>query len=808
MTGLLHEKEFSRKNFVKAGGALIVGFTLTGIGRVDRARAAQIQQASPDSPYASNGPYDQFQVDSWITINADNTASIKSGGILQGTGSDTGLLMIAGEELNMDMSQLEFVMADTNVTPNSGKHSASNTIKNGGPGVRAAAAAGYQALLGLASTQLGVPAAQFSVSKGVVSGGGKSVTYGQLLGGKLFNVTMPSSWNMNPGTAANSTTLTGSFNGGLQPGQSPAKPVSQYTLVGTNVPRIDVPAIVSGAYTYIQNIRVPGMLHGRIVRPRGQALFGFGAPIVSVDPSSVAHIPDVTIVRRNNFLGVVAPKEYDAIEAAALLKVQWADPPTALPGDGNEFQGMRALDSAGKTVTSVSDLGGYGANFGNVDNALGSAAHVVSGTFGWPTNCHTPIGPQCAVADVTPQGARVYSGTQGAYQTRPQVALVTGLPENVVRINAVAMGGCFGDGCQYFDTAQAAAIMSQAVGAPVRVQLMRWDEIGWGQVSPSSLVDIRAGVDGKGNLVALDYTHFYPQYRSDNVQTNAELAGVPLPSPASSISGNYWPGPMYNLPNSRYLLKSIPLQNNWFKTYWMRAGHSPHGAFAMEQVVDDLAHLSSMDPVAFRIQNVNQGNNWTGTGQSHDQLLAVLNAVTQAANWQPKVAASKLSSENIVTGRGIAWSNIDSPKTYAQTAAIADVTVNKKTGKITVKHVWQAASAGLTVSIGGVENQIVGGVTQIISRLLTERYAYTKTHVTSLDFITYPILRFRDAPGVTPIVIQWAQNPFTGGVGEPVAVAAAAAVANAFYDATGVRLRTAPLTQPRVKAALKAAGLI
>jgi len=802
MTGLIPEKELSRRSLLKRGGGLIVGFSMLGAGVAANARAA-----AGDSPFASNGPYDQYQVDSWITINPDNTASIKTGGILQGTGSDTGLLMIAGEELNMDMSQLEFVMAYTNITPNSGKHSASNTIKNGGPGVRAASAAAYQALLGLASAQLGVPVASLSVKSGVVSGGGRTVTYGQLLGGKLFNVTMPASWNMTPTTPANSTTATGSFTGGIQPGQSPAKPVSQYTLVGTRVPRIDIPGIVTGAYTYIQNIRVPGMLHGRVVRPRGQALFGFGAPIVSVDASSIAHIAGARIVRRNNFIGVVAPKEYDAIQAASLLKVTWATPPAALPGSGNEFQGMRALDTAGRTVTGVNDLGGYGANFGNVDAALASAAHVVGGTFGWPTNCHTPIGPQCAVADVTPQGARIYAGTQGAYQTRPQVALVLGIPENRVRITAVAMGGCFGDGCQYFDTAQAAAIMSQDVGAPVRVQLMRWDEIGWGTVSPSSLMDIRAGVDGSGNLVALDYTHFYPQYRSDNVQTNAELTGVALPSPASSISGNYWPGPMYNLPNSRYLVKSIPLQNNWFKTYWMRAGAAPHGVFAMEQVVDDLARLSNMDPVAFRIKNVNPGNDWNGKGQSHDQLLAVLNAVVQSANWQPKVSGANLSSDQVVTGRGFAWSNVDSPKTYAQTAAIADVSVNKKTGKITVKHVWQAASTGLAVSIGGVENQIVGGVTQILSRFLAETYTYTKTNVTSTDFVTYPLMRFKDAPGVTPIVLQWTQVPFTGGVGEPVAVAAAAAVANAFFDATGVRLHTAPFTPARVRAALKAAGV-
>ena len=366
------------------------------------------------------------------------------------------------------------------------------------------------------------------------------------------------------------------------------------------------------------------------------------------------------------------------------------------------------------------------------------------------------------------------------------------------------MGGCFGDGVQYFDVAQAAALMSQVVGAPVRVQLMRWDEIGWGQTSPGSLMDVRAGIDAKGNLVAFDFTQFYPQYRSDTVQTNAELAGTPLPAVPSSRSGNYWPTPMYNIPNNRYLLKSLPLEGNWIKVHWMRAGSAPHTTFAGEQVIDELAYAAKMDPVAFRVQNVDPGND-IAAGQMKDQLLAVLDAVTKAANWQPRVMASKLSDANVVTGRGVAWSNVDSPKTYAQTAAIADIEVNKKTGKITVKHVYQAFSAGLAVYPGGVENQIVGGVTQILSRLLVEQFRYSQTNVTSTDFVSYPILRFKDTPKVTPIVIQRSDMP-TAGVGEPVAMAAAAAVANAFFDATGVRMRTAPMTPARVRAALAAKG--
>jgi CO/xanthine dehydrogenase Mo-binding subunit len=231
MTGFLHEREFSRKTFVKGGGALIVGFSLAGMS----AKAAK----AVDSPFASNGPFDQFQVDSWITVNSDNTASVKSGAITQGTGSVTGILQIAAEELDMDLSQLTHVKSDTNITPQTGAKAASNTITNAGPGVRAAAAWARQTLLGLAATQLGVPALQLSVSKGVVSGGGKTVTYGQLLGGKLFNVRMPDSYNM---TARGNGVF--DFTGGIQPGVSPAKPVASYKVVGTSVPNLEIPPVV------------------------------------------------------------------------------------------------------------------------------------------------------------------------------------------------------------------------------------------------------------------------------------------------------------------------------------------------------------------------------------------------------------------------------------------------------------------------------------------------------------------------------------------------------------------------------------
>jgi len=782
MTGLLHERDFSRRTFLKGGGALIVGFSVFGAATAGKAAAA-------DSPFASNGPYDMSQVDSWIVVHADNTVTVKSGAVQQGTGSDTGVLQIAAEELGLEMSQVLGVSDDTNVTPNTGTKSASNTIFSGaGRGTRAAAATAYQTLLGLASTQLGVPVSQLSASKGVVSGGGKSVTYGQLVGGKLFNVQMPASYNMS-GSSVGVT-------GGLQVGQAPAKPVSQYTVVGTPQPRVEIPAIASGAFTYIQNIRVPGMLHGRVVRPRGQAVYGFGAPIASIDVSSISHLPGVKLVRIGDFLGVVAPHEYDAIQAAAQLKVKWVDAPKVLPGGGDEFEALRALDSAGKTAQSYRVLAG------NVDGALASAAHTVSQTYGWPSSSHTPIGPNCVIADVTPQGVRVFAGTQGAYSTRTAVANALGVSVNQVRVTECPMGGCFGGGAQYNDTAQAAALMSRAVGAPVRVQLMRWDEIGWDNFGPGTLMDIRAGADGQGNIVGFDFTQFYPQYIDQTVLTSSELAGTPVTRP-SSIQGPYAPTVMYNTPNNRWLLKSLPISNNWVKCQWLRCGAAPAQTWAIEQVVDEIAHASRMDPVALRKQNVVQDASGANMQRS---LLTVLDTVTRAANWQPKVPASQLSHATVVNGRGVAWSNIYTTSGQTKSAAVADVEVNKKTGKITVKHVYEAFSAGLSINPGLVENQMVGGITQIISRLLVEQLRFSRTNVTSNDFVTYPLLRFKDHPQVTAIVVQEPDQP-PSGVGEPVTLVAAAAVANAFFDATGVRLRTAPYTPARVRAALKAAGV-
>jgi nicotinate dehydrogenase subunit B len=413
-TGFIHEREFSRKTFLKGGGALVVGFSFAGLAGT--ARAA-------DSPFASSGPPDVAQIDTWLTIHADNTATLRSGIVELGQGSATGLLQIAAEELDLDFAQLRWTRHDTNVTPNQGTTSASIGIKVGGLAVRGAAAVAAQTLRNLAATQLGIPAASLTVSKGVVSGGGKSVSYGQLIGDKLFNVSMPASMNMtiaNVATGRNTTI-------GLRPGALPAKPTASYRLVGTSVPRIDIPDKATGRFTYVHNIRVPGMVHGRIVWQRGQGNYGTADQIVSIDESSLKSIPGAQIVRKGNFLGVVAPTEYDAIQAAAQLKVKWAAR-QAMGGSGNLYGTMRQHEAAGLT-TSITAV-----NTGNVDAALASAAKVVSATYSFPFNGHLPIGPDCCVADVTSSGAVIYSGTQDAYVARQRVATVTGLPQDVIRV--------------------------------------------------------------------------------------------------------------------------------------------------------------------------------------------------------------------------------------------------------------------------------------------------------------------------------------------------------------------------------------
>ena len=736
---------FSRRDLLKGGGALIIGFSIDGSALPALAARGDIA-----------GPPDASAIDSWIAVHADNTATVFLGKGEFGQGNTTGLLQIAGEELDLDMSQLKWVTLDTNVTPNQGATTSSTSIHRGGPQVRAAAAEARQALLALASTRLGVQTGSLTVSKGVVSidgHPGRSVTYGELLGDKPFSIKFT--------------------------GTAPQKPVGRYKLVGTNVPRVDIPDKASGKYEYMQHVHVANMLHGRVVRPRGQRAYGAGAKPTSTDESSIKHIPGARLVRKGDFVGVVAEREWDAVKAARALKVTWQES-AALPGNAQLFERMRAA----KTNDTVI------ADWGDAAKAFAQAAHVASATYYCPYQAHVPFAPNCALADVGPNGALVLSSTQDVYNSRDMLAAVLGLPVEKVRVRYVEGSGTFGHSC-YEDAAQAAAIMSQAVGKPVRVQFMRADEHGWDNYGPAHLAEVRAGVDANGKLVAYEYQGW--QHGWILTETSHELAlqsppkeraGGPPSIPVNRMST----GSMYAVANRRVVSHAIPMVG-MLKGAPLRSPLDLSFAFASEQTIDELAFAAKLDPLEFRRKNIGD-----------QRWLGVLNAAAEAAGWTPRVAGSARSQADVVSGRGIGLGTHH----VSYGAAVAEIDVDKRSGNIIAKHVYGALDAGLVVNPALVENQIVGQIIQATSRVLKEEVTFDNTGVTSVDWASYPMLRFAEHPHVTPVVVQRLEEPSTG-AGEEVMGATAAAIANAFFDATGVRLRQYPMTPERAKAALASA---
>ena len=790
MTGLipeigasLHEKDFSRKTFIKGGGAMIVGFSLAGSALAGKAAAA--------STPAGYNP-DATKIDSWITIGADNTITLKTSQIEVGNGITTGFLQVLAEEMSADMSQMRYGMfnaasldvVDTWLAVSSGGEGGSNAMSGTGPKVRNVGAIAYNALLGMASTTLGVPVGSLTVKGGVVSGGGKTVSYGQLVGGKLLN-------------------LTGG-NASLQPGVAPGKPMSAYTTVNKDpnpVVRIDIPDKVTGKYTYVQNVRLPGMLHGRMVRPRGQGAYPYNSNVpVSVDATSIAHIPGAKVVQVNNFLGVTAPAEYDAIQAAAQLKVVWNTNPI-LPGTGNLWAHYRQLDAAGKIAATVPT------NKGNVDQALASSAHTVAGSFAHHYQGHMPIGPSCCLADVTATSATLWSNTQNVYGlVADLVNVLAPLQTNQIRVLFYEGAGSFGNGCVAFDTAESAAIMSKASGAPVRLQMMRWDEHGWTHYGPAILYDMRAGVDSSGNMTAYEATGF--SQGGTSLYTGRELLGSGPGSPTAtanalptSVNGSGTVSenlsPWMTISNGNYKLINKPINSTMgiVHSSALRAPGAPQTVFADAQVMDMLAVAANMDPLAFRLQNML-------TDSTNQRWSAVLQAAATAAGWKPKVSGTNLQKGNIVTGRGIA--NGHHGGAYA--AVVADVSVNKKSGKISVTHLYGAQDSGFGMNPDLIYNQMVGNLIQSTSRALSEEVTFNKNQVTSIDWVTYPILRFADSPKLTTVLVQRLDQPSLGS-GEPVTCPTIGAIANAFYDACGTRMHEAPMSPGRVRATLKAAGI-
>jgi len=728
-----------RRDFLKAGGALVVGFSLRDALAAEPARGEVA------------GPPDPKQVDTWLAIHADNTATVYIGFAELGQGNSTALLQVAAEELDMEMRQLKTVRLDTNVTPNQGGTYSSASIQRGGPQVRTAAAEARQALLQMASKKLNAPVDRLTVSKGIVSAGGAagSVSYGELVGDKPFHLAFT--------------------------GSAPVKSSAHYKVVGTAVPRNDLPDKVSGKYVYMQHVRVPGMLHGRVVRPRGQGAYGAGAKVLALDESSIRGIPGARVLRKADFIGVVAENEWDAVRAARQLKVTWDSTPS-LSGSDGMYAAMRAAKTDDRTVVER----------GNAADAIGAAPHKAAYNCRAPYQAHAPFGPNCALADVKPDSALIMCSSQDVYGTRRTLAPLLGLPESKVRVQYYEGSGTYGHSC-YDDATQAAAILSQLAGKPVRLQFMRWDEHGWDNYGPAHVGEVRAAADENGKIVGYEYEGW--QHHWSNVETSEQLAlAKPAeewrPNPAMQVNPRCCGG-MYDIPNIRLVNHHVP-GLGFLKGAWLRSPLDLSFAFTSEQAIDQLAFLLKLDPYEFRRRNI-KDEHWLG----------VLDAAAKAANWAPRTAASNLSASRIVTGRGIGMGT----HLASYGAAVAEIEVDKKTGKVLAKHLYGAIDAGLVVNPGNVESQISGQLVQTASRMFHEEVTFSKTNVTSLDWASYPILRFEDCPQVTPVVVQ-RLNERSSGAGEEVMAAAAGAIANAFFDATGVRMTEFPLTPKRVLKAL------
>jgi nicotinate dehydrogenase subunit B len=772
----------ARRDFLKTSGVVIVAFSLAGRGR------AQTQtRAAPAVPRGvTSGPPDRNAIDSYIAIHADNTATLYVGYVELGQGGPTALLQIAAEELDLDFAQIKSATVHTHVSTE-GLTLASRTAAIGGAETRAAAAEARRRLLEMAAERLDAGVGELTVAKGVVSVRGdasRSVSYADLVGDRAFERTFEQH----------------AYNGGIElprkgTDHAVPKPRDAYGIVGTRVPRPDIGEKIRGTYQYVHHVRLPGMLHGRVVWPRGQGAHGIGNPTVaSIDESSIASIPGARVVRRNNFVGVVAEREWDAVRAAAQLKVEWQPFEAALPGHEALFDRFRSAKTNDLIDTDT----------GDVDGALPRAAHVVSATYRGPYQSHGAMAPNCAVAYVTSDGALVICSSQAIFLTRFGLAPLLGLPLDKIRVEYGAGSNTYGNSC-YGEAANAAAILSQEVGRPVRLQLSRADELGWDNYGPALLSELRAGVDADGKLVALDYQAW--SHATAWFETASQLAsgappptggyGSPAPGPgrAGLFSVHLSQTDMYDVANRR-IVNHVVTGAGYLRTGALRAPMDPSTFFALEGVIDELAHAAKLDPYELRKRNV-----------SHARWRAVLDAAASAAKWAPRVAASGVSNARVATGRGIAVGTHHLPQNQGDrvtfAAAVVEIEVNKDTGAVVAKRIYGAMDCGLAINPGIVESQIVGMCVHGASLALCEEVQFNETNVTSVDWASYRTLRFGEHPDVTPILIQRLHEP-SSGAGEEVLPAVVAAIGNAFFDATGVRLRQYPLTPSRVLAALRA----
>ncbi|MBV8073913.1 MAG: xanthine dehydrogenase family protein molybdopterin-binding subunit [Candidatus Eremiobacteraeota bacterium] len=698
-----------RAAFLKQSALVVVAFSLG-------ATAGSAQTSAPIRTNLFGGP-PPTEVDSWLAIDPAGNVTAYIGKVELGTGIETAFAQLVADELGVPLSAVTIVQGITGLTPDQGVTSGSQSLQSGSIPLRRAAAEARLALQALGSAQRG----------------------------KRFERAVPA--------------------------QSPLKKTG-FTVVGTPAPRLDIPAKAYGTFEYVQNVRVPGMWHARVVRPAK-----IGAAFVALDRDSLRAIAGARVVQKANFVAVAAPDEWDAIRAARALRVTWSG--GGLPAQSELYAIVKKTPSTDRVATQR----------GDVDAALIAGGKRVAASYAWPFQTHGSIGPSCAVADVKTQSATIWSGTQGVYPLRAALSELLGIPETSIRVNYVEASGCYGhNGAD--DAAADAALVSQALRRPVRVQWSRADEHGWDPKGPAMVMELEGALAPDGAKIAAWRNDVYTPTHSTRPNNDAGnlLAGQLLGIAAKDhrVNGGDRNAPIvYTIPNQRIAVHwqaSAVLRPSALRTLG-----GAQNSFANESFFDELANAAGADPLAFRLAHLED-----------PRAREVVAAAGKLAGWEPGKTRTALAN-GLVRGRGLAFAQYEAR--FAYVATVVDLDVRPATGEVLLRDVYVAHDCGLIVNPDGLRNQIEGNVLQASSRTLKERVVFDRARVTSLDWKSYPILRFSEIPNVHIALIDRPSEPPLG-AGEPTTCTIAPAIANAIFAACGARVREVPLTPARIKLAL------
>jgi CO/xanthine dehydrogenase Mo-binding subunit len=765
----------TRRDFLKTSGALIVSYSARGI--------AHPVQALAQAP----GPYpdpDFRQLDSWIVIHEDNTATFFVGKTDCGQGTGTSFRQMMADELDIAYEKTTCVMGSTDNTVDQGGSGGSDAIQTDGWPMRRVAAEARRVLLEMASSKFGVPVDQLAVGAAVItakSDPSKHVTYGELIGGKKFHVALT-------GTNIDATT-----------GIAKVKPVQELKIVGKSPQRYDIPAKVDGSLKWAVDVKLPGMVHARNVKPPLA-----GATLVSIDESSVRNLPGfIKVVSKGNYVAVVCEREEQAIDAAKQLKVNWQKPATApFPSSEDLFTYIRNTTPTSSPNPIV---------VGNPDAAFSGAARIVEAEYEVPFQGHTAIAPAHATADPSKDQLTVYSNDMKSYGMRSGIARFLDMPREQVRV--VWMEGPQGYGRTAADDAGfEAAYLAKTIGRPVRMQWMRNEEHAWDTKGPAFTIKARGALDAQGNLVALDYTarsadYNHVGYNEPDTVLIAQLMGVRRERPAPGSAAT--PSDMYAIPHRRMATHVVSLPLVWetpLRTGNLRDPNGPQSTFGAESFIDELAAAAKADPVQFRMKLLT-GATADDPGFKRARSIAVVKAVADAYGWDPRPSPKPIDRGDVLTGRGIAYSF----RNQTVVAQIAEIEVNRRTGRVWVKRLVCAHDCGLVINPEALRRTIECGMLHSLSRALHEEVQFDTEKVTVADWASSPTLTHLDAPEkIDVVLVNGDPNPNRPdlphyGAGETICKPLIAAVANAIYDATGVRLRRVPFRPARVLAALKAA---